>query len=103
MHEVVFSKNGVPIRLTDERWAHITDEHCELAGMRLEILEAVSAPHAIFEGNAGEFLAIQEIEQGKWIVVIYREQATDGFIITAFLTKRLHTIQRRPQIWPPQT
>ncbi len=103
MHEVIFSRNGVPIRLTDERWLHITDEHCELAGMRLEILEAVSDPQFVFEGNAGEFLAIRKIEEGKWIVVIYREHETDGFIITAFITKRLHTIQRRPQIWPPQT
>ena len=103
MHEVVLSKNGIPIRLADERWAHITDEHCELAGMRLEILETVSDPRAIFEGNKGEVLAIQEIEPGKWSVVIYREQTSDGFIITALITKRLHTIQRRPQIWPPQT
>jgi len=103
MHEVVFSKNGIPIRLTDERWAHITDEHCELAGMRLEILEAISASQAIFEGTTGELLAIRDIEPGKWIVVIYREHAFDGFLITAFMTKRLHTIQRRPQIWPPQT
>lgn len=73
MHGVVFSKNRVPIRLTDERWAKINDEHCELAGIRLEILEAVSVPHAIFEGNAGELLAIQEIEQGKSFVGIYRE------------------------------
>ncbi|MHC1610492.1 MAG: hypothetical protein ACXQTW_02655 [Candidatus Methanospirareceae archaeon] len=26
------SKNGVPIRLTDERWLHITEEHSEMAG-----------------------------------------------------------------------
>ena len=44
MIEKVLSKNGVPIRLTDERWAHITEEHCELAGMRLEVLEAVARP-----------------------------------------------------------
>ena len=30
MIAIVTSKNGVPIRLTDERWAHITEEHCEL-------------------------------------------------------------------------
>jgi hypothetical protein len=39
--ETVLSKNVVPIRLTDERWAHITEEHCELAGQRVEILEAL--------------------------------------------------------------
>jgi hypothetical protein len=35
------------IRLTDERWAHITEEHSELAGMRYEILEVVSQPEGI--------------------------------------------------------
>lgn len=37
----VVSKNGLPIRLTDERWTHITEEHCELAGLRSEVLETV--------------------------------------------------------------
>ncbi len=32
--EIVVSPHGVHIRLTDERWAHITEEHSELAGMR---------------------------------------------------------------------
>ena len=27
MVDLVLSKQGVPIRLTDERWAHITEEH----------------------------------------------------------------------------
>ena len=37
MIDQVSSKNGVAIRLTDERWAHITEEHCELAGLRSEL------------------------------------------------------------------
>jgi hypothetical protein len=40
--EVVLSPQNVPIRLTDERWAYITEEHCELAGMRFEVLETVA-------------------------------------------------------------
>jgi len=30
--EIVRSKNGVPIRLTQQRWLHITEEHSEMAG-----------------------------------------------------------------------
>ena len=30
MTESVKSVHGVTIRLTDERWAHITEEHAEL-------------------------------------------------------------------------
>ena len=46
--DIVISKNRIPIRLTDERWAHITDEHCELAGLRLEVLNTVEDPLKIF-------------------------------------------------------
>jgi hypothetical protein len=48
--ETIASKNQIPIRLTDERWAHITDEHSELAGMRYEVLETVNNPQKIVEG-----------------------------------------------------
>jgi len=54
--EKVLSKNGVLIRLTDERWAHITEEHCELAGMKLEVLETVSNPARILAGQFNELL-----------------------------------------------
>ena len=29
--EMTHSKNGVPIRLPEERWFHITEEHSEMA------------------------------------------------------------------------
>ena len=40
----VTSVGGIPIRLTDERWAHIVEAHHELAGMREEVVEAVDEP-----------------------------------------------------------
>ena len=88
MDEMVISKNGVPIRLTAERWAHITEEHCELAGMREEVLETISDPLSIRAGNHAELLAVREIEAGKFLVVPYRELEPHGFVITAFLTRR---------------
>jgi len=54
MIETVLSKNEISIRLTDERWTHITEEHCELAGMRLE-------------GGDGELLSVREIEKDKFL------------------------------------
>jgi len=42
--DVVRSKNSVPIRLTEERWLHITEEHSEMAGYYFEVLEAVEEP-----------------------------------------------------------
>lgn len=34
MEAVCLSRGQVRIRLTAERWAHIVEEHCELAGLR---------------------------------------------------------------------
>ena len=39
--DVAKSKNDVPIRLTEERWFHITEEHSEMAGYYFEVLETV--------------------------------------------------------------
>ncbi len=83
----VLSRNGVPIRLTDERWAHIAEEHCELADMRLEVLDAVSEPERVLAGGAGELLAVRGVEPGKFLVAVYRELGDNGFVITAFLTR----------------
>ncbi|MBN61613.1 MAG: hypothetical protein CME20_09675 [Gemmatimonadetes bacterium] len=100
MNKTTTSKNGVPIRLTVERWSHITEEHCELAGMREEVLETISVPSRILAGNHGELMAIREVETGKFLVVPYREMEKDGFIITAFLTRRVNSLNKRKQLWP---
>ena len=100
MLHVVTSRHGVPIRLPDERWTHITEEHCELAGMREEVLATVSDPLRIVAGKQGEVIAIRELEDGKYLVVPYRQLAEDGFIITAFLTSRAGSFDRRKQVWP---
>jgi len=45
--EKAISKNGVPIRLTEERWFHIVENHDDLAGHYEEVLEAVEDPDYI--------------------------------------------------------
>jgi len=99
MHEEVTSVNGVRIRLTDERWAHITEEHSELAGLRFEVLEAVQQPDKIVKGSEGALVATRLMDDGKYLVVIYREISSDGFIITAFLTRRTSMLERRELVW----
>ncbi len=99
--ETVKSKNGISIRLTDERWLHITEEHSEMAGYYFDILETISDPEAIYKAKFGALIAKRKIEQGKHLVVVYKEVSQDdGFIITAFLTKRVEQIERREKIWP---
>ncbi|MCD6334778.1 MAG: hypothetical protein J7M27_05535 [Candidatus Latescibacteria bacterium] len=101
--DVVTSKNDVPIRLPEERWFHITEEHSEMAGYYFEVLETLEEPEAIYEGNAGERLAVREVENGKYMLVIYREVSEeDGFVITAFLTRRKRQLERRRTLWPWQ-
>lgn len=94
------SKNGITIRLTGERWAHITEEHCELAGLRVEVVETVSHPDRVLSGGGGELIAVRELDVGKHLVVVYREDTDDGFIITAFLTRRVRSLEKRRQLWP---
>ena len=96
---IVTSKNSLRIRLTDERWTHIINEHAELTDMQIEVLNAIAEPQRILEGGAGEFLAVHEVEVGKWLVVVYREMEDDGFVITAFLTRRGRALEKRRVVW----
>ena len=100
MTSTVVSKNSVPIRLTDERWEHIIDEHGELADLREEVLDTVTEPERIVEGKAGELLALRKRGANKLLVVVYRELVDDGFVITAFSTSKLHAFEKRKQVWP---
>jgi len=94
------SKNEKTIRLTDERWGHIADEHAEMSDLRNDVLRSIDEPERILAGGAGELLAVRSIEPGKWIVVVYRESDIDGFVITAFMTRRARSLDRRNQLWP---
>ena len=53
---VARSVQGVAIRLTNERWLHITEEHSEMAGYYHEVIETVEAPEAVVAGTADELL-----------------------------------------------
>ena len=38
MTDIVKSKNGIRIRMTEERWFHITENHDDLAGYYDDVL-----------------------------------------------------------------
>jgi hypothetical protein len=63
-------------------------------------MSAIEDPVRIVAGGEGEMLALRELELGKFLVVVYRELVGDGFVITAFVTRRLRSIERRKQLWP---
>ena len=97
------SKNGVPIRLPDERWIHLTEGHSEMAGYYSEVLETLEDPDTIYEGGSGELLAAKKIHADKYLVVVYKEISEKyGFVITAFLSSRKRQLERRTKVWPRQ-
>ena len=65
MTGIAKSKNSITVRLTDERWSHICEEHAELAGLRFDVLETVAEPERIVSGGAGELLALKKQTDGK--------------------------------------
>ena len=83
------SIEGGTIRLTAKLWKYITERHPEVSGLRDEVMLAVADPSRRLDGNAGERLAIREVETGKVIVVADQEGEPDGFVATTFLTRRI--------------
>jgi hypothetical protein len=95
--DIAISKSGVPIRLTDERWYHIVENHDDLAGYYDEVLITVEDPDLIMRGYHGALVAVRSLGRGKYLAVIYRELSRkDGFVITAFFTAQ---ISRSLIIW----
>jgi hypothetical protein len=93
-----YSINGVPVRLTDERWEHILDGHAEFSynGVGM-ILEAVENPEYILRGRAGSLVAVVVLGRGSYLHVVYKEvTAHDGFAITAVV---LPSMNRKKIIW----
>lgn len=90
---IVHSHNGVPVRLTTERWQHVTRRHPEMAEQRERVLETLAEPELIQQGDYDELLAIRFYAgtplTSKYLVVVYREiDPKDGFIVTAYFTSR---------------
>ena len=90
---IVQSHNGVPIRLTEERWRHVVARHPEMGTLREEVLETIVHPELIQGGDSGDILAVRFWPKtpltGKFLVVAYRELGNeDGFVLTAYLTNR---------------
>jgi hypothetical protein len=94
----VYSRAGVPIRLTEERWFHIVENHDDLAGHYDDVLDTVENPTLILKGYGGSLIAVKGVASKKYLAVVYKEMTgEDRFIITAYFTSR---ISRRRIQWP---
>ena len=88
------SKNGIKIRLTKERWFHITESHDYMSGLSDFVLDVINNPEMIVEGDRKELMAIKKFNN-KHIVIIYREvNDKDGFVITSFTTSQIEKVKK---------
>ncbi|MBC7234020.1 MAG: hypothetical protein H5T68_12355 [Chloroflexi bacterium] len=95
--DIAFSINGVPIRLTAERWFHIVENHDDLAGHYEDILETIENPDLVLRGYRNSLIATRSYGHERYLMVVYREiSAEDGFIITAYFTSK---VERKKAIW----
>jgi hypothetical protein len=99
---IVVSKSGVPIRLSQERWGHVVRRHPEMEGQKEKVLETVTEPDTIYQGDFDECLAVRLYPKTpltrKHLVVVYRETSHgDGFILTAYFATE--PSKRRKPLW----
>jgi hypothetical protein len=96
--EVARSVYGVPIRLTAERWMHITEARDDLIGREDNVLKTVQRPDWVSKGYRGSLVAWKGYGRKRYLAVVYKELGhDDGFIITAYFAKRAN---KRNRIWP---
>jgi hypothetical protein len=95
--DIAISRNGVPIRIPEERWFHIVENHDDLAGHYDDVLETIENPDFILRAHGGALIALKGVARKTYLAVIYKELTRDdGFVITAYFTSR---IARRLILW----
>ena len=96
--EIAISTGGVPIRLTDERWTHIVENHDELAGRLDDVFDALERPAWVTRGYGGARIAWKPMGRKGFLSVVYKELSEyDGFVITAFFSTRP---EKKNKLWP---
>ncbi len=99
MVEIAHSKNNVSIRLTDERWIHIVENHDDLAGYYDEILATIEEPDYIIQGYRDVKIALKEIKKYKFLAVVYKELSKkEGFVITAYFSTKIR-LSKEEILW----
>lgn len=96
------SNSGAWIRITDERLRHIFIGHPEVKGCEDMLRITLEDPDMIQEGDEGALMAIRKfsktpVSRDKFMVVVYKETRGEGFVITAYFTRR--PSKRRRILW----
>lgn len=99
------SVTGAKIKLTNERIEHIIHKHPEIRPYLDQVIGAVEKPDLLIQGELGAIKALKFYESlhvgSKYMVVPYREEGSEGFIITAYFTSSLDRV-RGKTIWRRQ-
>ena len=88
--DIAYSIDGVPIRLTGERWLHIVESHDDMAGYYDDVLATIETPNALLPGHNGSLIAVRAYGRARYMMVVYRQVTEDdGFIITAYFSSKI--------------
>ncbi len=98
MLNTTYSVNNVAIRLTDERWTHIVENHDDMAGYYDAVLQTMEDADYVIKGYGGASIAIQEVKRNKLLAVVYKEFDDDGFLITAYFTRKIK-LEKEEILW----
>ncbi len=91
--EVIVDHQGLAVRLTDERLAHILD-HPEMVRLGAAVSETLKGPSLVFSRSATKLPActiasIQGTPVGdKFVCVVVKAKLGDAFVLTAYLTDK---------------
>lgn len=69
--DIAYSHANVPVRLTQERWFHIVENHDDLAGYYDDVLSVVEDPELILRGNNGSQITCRGYGKSRYLMVIY--------------------------------
>lgn len=91
--EIVTDYQGLAVRLTDERLAHIL-EHPEMADLRRAIVETLEHPALVIQSMSDEAARLYYRSYSgtavgdKFVCVVVKVEASDAFVLTAYLTDK---------------
>ena len=103
--KVLHDLQGLSIRLTDERLAHIL-EHPEMSGMEQAIEETLLRPEQVVESFSDPQARLYyrfyfgSMVGDKYVCVVVKIVGADAFVLTAYLTDK---IKRGVQRWPRES
>jgi len=103
--KILHDRDGLPIRLTEERLAHIL-EHPEMTGMADAIEKTLLQPQQIVESFSDPEARLYyrhyvgTLVGDKYVCVVVKVTESDAFVLTAYLTDK---IKRGVRLWPRES